>query len=217
MASGLPYGCFTEAHDVPGPSRGSGRAYYGCHRRMAAALGQAAALHGAAVDPTCIQRCWMLGALLMQLVVHDDGRMLSGRPGGWLNRAWYVFSRSRQHLDEIVLGVWGNTSVSGEKNFKDSYRMCFGTFTKLCYVLDPYLRPKGNAVWEAIPVRAQVLIGLSRLASGNSPRDIAALHGYAKSTVSKITKRFCRALVAVKGRFIIVPITADEWNRVAAG
>ncbi|XP_071555013.1 uncharacterized protein [Temnothorax nylanderi] len=93
-------------------------------------------------------------------------------------------------------------------------RMNLLTFNKLLDIMRPHLEKRN---WRALPAEQRLIITLRFLATGDQISSIAFAHRIGESTVYKIIKETCPAIIKVLSPMYLKPPKEEDWKKIAAG
>ncbi|XP_032678519.1 putative nuclease HARBI1 isoform X2 [Odontomachus brunneus] len=90
------------------------------------------------------------------------------------------------------------------------------TFEYLLENITPLIEKKTTHLRECIPPAERLSVTLRHLATGESQESLSLQFRIAQSTISKIIREVCAALIYVlKNTFLRMPTSAEEWSVVA--
>ncbi|XP_005181879.3 uncharacterized protein LOC101887897 [Musca domestica] len=100
--------------------------------------------------------------------------------------------------------------------FKNFIRMDDETFIELLQLVSPYIKKQDTNMRKAIPEQIRLAVTLRFLASGDSYKSLSVFFRVAPNTISLFVPIVCDAIYkALKGAYIKIPSTQEEWNVVA--
>lgn len=118
-------------------------------------------------------------------------------------RAW-AWPRTQKWFDLLL----ADRSLGSQ--WPEYFRVTRQTFEYLCDLLRPDLQRQDTRMRKATTVEKKVLVGLWRLATGNSFRNCGQQFGLGKSTAKEACNSFEGALLSKKDTFIKFPSTRQE-------
>ncbi|XP_063786738.1 uncharacterized protein LOC134935846 [Pseudophryne corroboree] len=133
------------------------------------------------------------------------GRELSSAPAPiteWEGQERRIWSKVRSS------SLWNTVTENTFSNFDwtESFRMTKSTFNYLCDQLRPVIQRMDTNMRRAIPAEVRLAMTLWRLGSSCEYRTIERIFGVSRSTICKIVRDVCEAVVSIlTPKFISVP------------
>ncbi|XP_062571585.1 uncharacterized protein LOC134233621 [Saccostrea cucullata] len=90
------------------------------------------------------------------------------------------------------------------------------SFMELLHLVTPHIKRRNTVMRDAIPPAERLSITLRFLATGDTYQSLEYLYRIPKQTLSTIIPETCTAIYNVlKERYLKVPSTPEEWERIA--
>ncbi|XP_062602287.1 uncharacterized protein LOC134263958 [Saccostrea cucullata] len=90
------------------------------------------------------------------------------------------------------------------------------SFMELLHLVTPHIKRRNTVMRDAIPPAERLSITLRFLATGDTYQSLVYLYRIPKQTLSTIIPETCTAIYNVlKERYLKVPSTPEEWERIA--